>query len=244
MNLPDRREVLDLLRRFHDSPLGDRLILAGSSGLYGVSDNIPALTEDVDVLLDADWAAREEADLLQEMARLGFEHQPGTCTFLLADGTSVDLVGYSRADTIDRIGGGPSLPIMVFADLSRLLSSPGTVVELPGGGRALSSSALTVAKLLTVRLEKGGKDKLQALLLVAENSADPAYLESLRHLLGRFERDRVEDALADAQAAFLAVSADAARAGETAEGYAQMITGLEKGLAVLQRLLAAPGVTS
>ena len=215
------------------------MILAGSSGLYGVSETIPALTEDIDVLLDADWAAREEANLLREMASLGFEHQPGTCTFLLADGTSVDLVGYSRADVIDRIGGGPSLPVMVFADLSRLLSSPETVVELPGGGRSLSAPALTVAKLLTVRVEKGGKDKLQALLLVAENSADPSYLESLRDLLGRFERDRLEDALADAQAAFLAVSADAARAGEAAEGYALMISALEKGMDVLQRLLAA-----
>jgi hypothetical protein len=213
------------------------LILAESSGLYGVSETIPALTEDIDVLVDADWAAREEADLLREMASLGFEHQPGTCTFLLADGTSVDLVGYSRADGIDRIGGGPSLPIMVFADLSRLLSSADTVVEAPGGGRTLSSPALTVAKLLTVRLEKGSKDKLQALLLIAENAAAPSYLESLRELLGRFDRDRVEDALADAQAAFLAVSADAARAGEAAEGYASMITALEAGLEVLQRLL-------
>ena len=233
MSFPERREVLELVRRLHESPLGERLILAGSSGLYGVSETIPALTEDIDVLLDADWAAREEAKLLREMAALGFEHQPGTCTFLLADGTSVDLVGYSRADAVDCIGGGPSLPIMVFADLSRLLSSPDAVVELPGGGRSLSPPALTVAKLLI-----GGKDKLQALLLIAENSADPSYLADLRHLLGRFERDRVEDALADAQVTCLAVSADAARAGETAEGYTSMITGLENGLAVLQRLLA------
>src|SRR5262249_35122813 len=131
MSRPERGEVLALLQRLRVSPLGERLILGGSSGLYGVSDSIPALTEDVDVLVNADWAAREEASLLAEMERLGFEHQPGTCTFLLPDGNSLDLVGYSESDTIDRIGGGRTVPIMVFADLSRLLGAPGTLVELP-----------------------------------------------------------------------------------------------------------------
>jgi hypothetical protein len=226
------------LQRLRASPLGERLILAGSSGIYGISDSIPALTEDIDVLLDADWAAREEASLLREMQRLGFEHQPGTCTFLLSDGTSVDLVGYSRRDSIDRIGGGNTVPIMVFGDLSRLLSAPGTLVEVPSGGRALSPAALTAVKLLTVRLEKGGKDKLQALLLIEENSRDPAFLESLYTLLQLFHGDRIDDAVADAQAAFLAVAGDALRANDPAGGYAAMVTGLETGLNTLRNLLA------
>ena len=106
MRRPERFDVLDLLRRVRTSPLGDQLILAGSSGLYGVSENIPALTEDIDVLIDADWVGANEAYLLGEMARLGLEHYPGTSTFLMPDGLSLDLVGFSRLDSVDRIGVG------------------------------------------------------------------------------------------------------------------------------------------
>jgi hypothetical protein len=41
------------LHQIGASPLGEQLILAGSSGVYGASETIPALTEDVDVLVDA-----------------------------------------------------------------------------------------------------------------------------------------------------------------------------------------------
>jgi len=78
MSRPERTDVLGLLHRMRSSPLGERLILAGSSGLYGVSETIPALTEDVDVLIDADWVAEQEHQLLNEMTKLGFEHQSGT----------------------------------------------------------------------------------------------------------------------------------------------------------------------
>jgi hypothetical protein len=140
--------------------------LAGSSGVYGASDKLPALTEDVDVLIDADWAGTQEGRVLEEMAQLGFVHQEASPTFLSSEGMSLDFVGYSRLDSIDRIGGGARLPIMVFADLSRLMAIPGATVKLASGGRALSAAALTAAKLLTIRLEKGSKDKLQGLLLL------------------------------------------------------------------------------
>jgi hypothetical protein len=234
---PERTDVLDLLREVRESPLGERLVLAGSSGLYGVSETIPALTEDVDVLIDADWAGNEEKYLLEEMARLGFQHQPGTCTFLLPEGLSLDLVGYSLQDAVDRIGGGPTVPIMVFSDLSRILSAPGSTIELPTRGRALSRAALAATKLLTVRLEKGSKDKLQALLLIEENAADERFLSDLRHLLSLFEPDRVEDALADAQAACLAVSGDVARADAQSSGYAEMSRAIGRGLVVLEQLV-------
>lgn len=233
---PERSDVLSLMSRLRSSPLGERLILAGSSGLYGLSETLPALTEDVDVLIDADWVAAEEARLLQEMARLGFEHQPGTCTFLLSEGLSLDLVGYSRRDSVDRIGGGETVPIMVFSDLSTILSAPGSIIELPTQGRAMSSAALTAAKLLTVRLEKGSKDKLQALLLIEENAGDDDFSRDLRRLLALFDPDRVEDALADAQAACLAVSGDVMRAGSPPTGYAEMAQAIDRGLTILKHL--------
>ena len=239
MSHPERPEVLNLLRRVRSSPLGEHLILAGSSGLYGVSETIPALTEDVDVLIDADWVAEQEHLLLEEMVKLGFEHLPGTCTFLGKEGLSLDLVGFSRRDAVDRIGGGETVPIMVFGDLSRVLSAPGSMVELPtGGGLTLSSAALATTKLMTIRLEKGSKDKLQALLLVEENQTNDEFLKELHRLLSLFETDRIEDALADAQAAYLAVSGDAMLTDAQSSGYTEMTRAIQRGLTVLEDLMA------
>jgi hypothetical protein len=239
---PSRVETLEMLRRINESPLGTRFILGGSSGMYGVSETIPALTEDIDVMVDADWLAAQEDTVLEQMRQLGFDHQSGTPTFTSASGLSLDLVGYSRRDIADRIGGGKELPVMVFADLSRLLSLPGPTRDLPGGGRVLSPATLAAAKLLTIRLEKGSKDKLQALLVIAENAGDDDFLRHLNDLLGAFPVDRVEDAIADAHAAVLAVSADVVAAGPQAAGYAGMHAKLEQGLTILQRL-AGPAET-
>ena len=237
MRRPERSDVLSLLRRLRSGPLGERLILAGSSGLYGVSEEIPALTEDIDVLIDADWVGAEEAFLLTEMARLGFEHQRGTSTFVLAEGLSLDLVGYSRQDAVDRIGGGKTVPVMVFSDLSKILSSPGSIIELPTQGRALSPAALAATKLLTVRLEKGSKDKLQTLLLIEENAGDEDFRNDLRRLLSLFDPEQVKDALSDAQMACLAVSEDAARADIQSRGYADMSQAVDRGFSLLKELL-------
>jgi hypothetical protein len=234
---PERPEVLALLRRIRSSPLGERLILAGSSGVFGASETIPALTEDVDVLIDADWVAKEEHRLLDEMRQLGFEHQSGTSTFVRQDGLSLDLVGYSERDFADRIGGGRAVPIMVFGDLSQVVAAPGSTVELPTEGRALSPAALAAVKLLTIRLEKGSKDKLQGLLLIAENAADEDFLSELRRLLMLFEPDRIEDAVSDAQTACLAVSGDVVRADAESSGYADMSRAINDGLEILKRLV-------
>lgn len=228
-----------MLRRVRSSPLGKHLILAGSSGLYGASESIPALTEDVDVLIDADWAAKEERHLLKEMKQLGFEHQAATSTFLGEDGISLDLVGYSRQDSGDRIGGGREVPIMVFGDLSKILSAPGSTVELSTQGRALAPAALTAVKLLTIRLEKGSKDKLQGLLLIAENATNENYLTDLLRLLKLFDSDRIEDAVSDAQAACLAVSGDVVRADAQASGYGDMSQAINHGLDILKRLVSS-----
>ncbi len=235
--LTDRRATLDILRRLADTALGQRLILAGSSGLYAASTRIPALTEDVDVLVDADWAAAHEAELLSEMNKAGFRHHPGTCTLTASSGQSVDLVGYSVKDRSDRIGGGEEVPIMIFADLSTLLQIADTTAEVPTGGKALTAAALAVAKLLTIRLEKGGKDKIQALLLIEENGDDEAFLGRVRRLFDRFEPDRIEDAVADAKLAVLTLSADFERNSPQTEGYAQMLPAVERGLEVLKRLV-------
>jgi hypothetical protein len=147
------------------------------------------------------------------------------------------LVGYSRRDTVDRIGGGRTVPVMVFSDLSKILSAPGSIIELPTQGRALSPSALAATKLLTVRLEKGSKDKLQALLLIEENAGDDKFQQTLRRLLSLFDTDRIDDALADAQAACLAVSGDVTRADIQSGGYVEMSQAIDRGFTLLEKLL-------
>jgi hypothetical protein len=234
---PERSDVLSLLRRLRSGPLGERLILAGSSGLYGVSEEIPALTEDIDVLIDADWVGAEESFLLSEMTRLGFEHQPGTSTFVMAEGFSLDLVGYSLLDAVDRIGGGKTVPVMVFSDLSKILSASGSIIELPTQGKALSPAALAATKLLTVRLEKGSKDKLQALLLIEENAGDEGFRDDLRRLLSLFDSEQVEDASSDAQMACLAISGDVTLADVQSRGYAKMFQAIRQGLTLLEQIL-------
>jgi len=233
----DRQTTLEILSRLSRTPLGEHLILGGSSGLYAVSEKIPALTEDVDFLVDTDWVAAHEDGILVEMEKAGFRHQAGTCTLLAENGQSLDLVGYSKEDQDDRIGGGEKLRVMVFADLSTLFSSTDAVTEVATGGLALSAAALTVAKLMTVRQEKGSKDKLQALALIEEKSDDEVFLTALRKLLDEFEPDRVQDALADAMMAVMTISVDVERADPQARGYAEMKEVVERGLGTLQLLV-------
>ena len=128
---------------------------------------------------------------------------------------------------------------MVFSDLSTLLGMPDSVTEVPAGGRALSAAALTVAKLMTIRLEKGSKDKLQALLLIDERSDEEDFLAELRCFLDGFEPDRIEDAVADAQMALLSISSDPEIADAEARGYQEMRTAIGRGLAILEDIAAA-----
>lgn len=234
----ERHTTLEILRRLATTQIGERLILGGSSGFHAASDKIPPLTEDVDLLIDADWVAGHEPVLLSEMEKAGFKHHPGTCTLSLDDGSSIDLVGYSKADRDDRIGGGDKVPVMVFADLSIILAHV-EPVNVPTGGLTLPPAALAVVKLLTIRQEKGSKDKLQALLLFDERSGDEDFLAEVRGLLDHFERDRVDDALADAQAALMSISTDLDAAEPQAKGYAEMRTATARGFKVLEQLIGA-----
>jgi hypothetical protein len=126
---------------------------------------------------------------------------------------------------------------MVFSDLSKILSAPGSIIELPTQGKSLSPAALAATKLLTVWLEKGSKDKLQALLLIEENAGNEIFRNDLRRLLGLFDSEQVEDALSDAQMACLAISGDATRADVQSRGYVEMFQAVRRGLALLEQIL-------
>jgi hypothetical protein len=68
------------------------------------------------------------------------------------------------------------------------------------------------------------------------NAAKEEFLASFRRLLRSFPADRIEDAIADAQAACLSISGDVALAGPQAAGYADMYIAVTRGLTTLQRI--------
>jgi uncharacterized protein with von Willebrand factor type A (vWA) domain len=72
--------------------------------------------------------------------------------------------------------------------------------------------------------------------IIEENSASETFAEELWEILRRFEPDRVADAVADAQAASLAIAADASRADSQASGYRQFVQAIDRGLELLQRI--------
>lgn len=168
---------------------------------------------------------------------LGFEHEAGTATFVDAGGVTFDLFGYGEAGRADEIASGGPLKVMVFSDLSLLLSRTDTAVALSGGGRALTPAAFCAAKLLAERSHKGAKDKIQALLVIAERKADVTFATQLEALVRAVERARRDDARASAQEALLALGTDPAFKDAGAEGYAQMLAQARAGLDCLRRIL-------
>lgn len=89
---------------------------------------------------------------------------------------------------------------MVFEDLSRLLSDPAATAAHQAGGRALTPAAFVVSKLLTERAHKGTKDKIQALLVLAERE-DAGFREEVVRRLREFGPVRLDDVRASAQSA-------------------------------------------
>ena len=55
---------------------------------------------------------------------------------------------------------------MAYGDLSTLLSLPRSTRRLASGALTLAPAALAAAKLLTIRVEKGGKDKLLRIMTI------------------------------------------------------------------------------
>jgi hypothetical protein len=233
----DRKTALRILEALRRGPVGDAGVLVGSSGLFGFETGAPALTEDVDVAVPEGVVARHGREIVQGLQTQGFEHQPGTASFIGPENAIFDLLGHGDATEGDHIGGTEALRVMVFEDLSRLLAIPQTTTELPSGGRALRPASFVVAKLLTERAHKGAKDKLQALLVLAERGEDEAFGAEVRSLFAAFDRERLADVRAAAQSAVFSLQRDPTFSDAGAEGYAPMRRQVEAGLALLSALL-------
>jgi hypothetical protein len=226
--------ILDALRR---SPVADTGVLVGSSGLFGFETQVPALTEDIDIAVPEATVARHGREIVEALRAEGFEHQPGTASFIGPENAIFDLLGHGDAEEGDHTGGTDALRVMVFEDLSRLLATPQATMELPSGGRALKPASFVAAKLLTERAHKGAKDKLQALLVLAERGEDKAFQAEVCRFLAAVDPERLADLLASAQAAVFSLQRDPTFSDAGAQGYAPMRRQVEAGLKRLGNLL-------
>lgn len=220
------RRILAVLRR---TAIGDEAVLVGSSGLFGFETAVPALTEDIDLAIPEAIAAANGEEVVSALIAEGFEHEAGTATFTRGDGTTFDLLGVGDVAAGDHIAGVGALRVMVFEDLSRIVAEQRAVLRLPEGGRALSPAGFVASKLLTERGHKGAKDKLQALLVIAERAGEPGFEAELRRLLGGVEPIRRDDARAAAQEACLSLGRDRSFADAGAEGYGVLLAQVERG---------------
>lgn len=232
--MAERESALRVLAALQRSPVADAAVLVGSSGLFGFETEVPALTEDIDIAIPEPVAARHGREIVESLRQQGFEHEEGTATFVGPDGTVFDLLGHGDPEEGDHVGGGEALRVMVFEDLSRILGEGASTANLPSGGRALTPAAFVVAKLLTERAHKGTKDKLQALLVLAERGGEERFAEEVLRLFREVDRVRIEDVRAGAQNAFLALERDPTFSDAGAEGYAPVLRHVEAGL---ERLL-------
>jgi hypothetical protein len=238
--MADRDSALRILAALRQGPVGDAAVLVGSSGLFGFATDVPALTEDIDISVPETTVARRGREIVEALRSQGFEHEPGTATFIGPDGAIFDLLGHGDPEEGDHIGGTDALRVMVFEDLSRVLGAPSATAELQGGGRGLTPAGFVVSKLLTERVHKGTKDKIQALLVLAERGGEGGFAEEVLRLLRDLDPIRLDDVRAGAQNAFLVLERDPAFSDAGAEGYApvtqQVETGFQRLVSILEKI--------
>ena len=227
--------LLDALRR---ADMLDDLVLGGSSALLVVDPGVPPMTRDVDFLVDEGWLGRHEEHVTRSLRGVGIEQIPGTATFRDPGGRSFDLVGYSMEDPRDRLGGGRELRVAVFSELGRILADEKAVLPMQGGGACLSPAGFCAAKLSTLRLDKGAKDRLHALLVLGTRGHEPSFCTDLARLLASLG-DALwrEDVLADARQALLVLQRDPLLASPDAAPYSAFLDRILSGLAALAAIL-------
>jgi len=233
----DKKSALRILAALQRSPVGTSAVLVGSSGLFGFETDVPALTEDIDIAVPESMVDRRGPEIVEALREQGFDNQPGTASFSDFEGVVFDLLGHGNPEQGDHIGGSDRLRVMVFEDLSRLLPLPQVTAELPAGGRALTPVGFVATKLLTERAHKGAKDKLQALLVIAERLDDEVFQTELCSLLATVDPVRLHDVRAGAQHALFALQKDPTFSDAGAEGYAPRKDQVEVGFDWLVPLL-------
>ncbi|MHB2016695.1 MAG: hypothetical protein ACYCW6_07080 [Candidatus Xenobia bacterium] len=206
--------------------IGGDAIVIGSAALFVVSDAIPPLTHDLDLLVPVDTLQAQARLMNEQLDARGFSHVAGTATYVSPQGASFDLLAADTPGRGDHVIRVAATSVMAFEDLG-VLAAAGAV-ERRHGVRVLAPAALAWSKLLTLRVEKGAKDKLQALALLGEHVEDPGFHEHFLRLAELFSAEAREDALAEAHAAL----------AELTQDYGSLRARIEAGLEWLQRMLA------
>jgi hypothetical protein len=236
-SVTDRPVALRVLAALRQTPVGDNAVLVGSSGLFGFDTSVPALTEDIDVAIPEPIVEQHGHAIVDALARQGFAHEAGTATFTAADGAVFDLLGHGEPRAGDHIGGAGLLRVMVFEDISRVVGEMNATAALPEGGRTLTPAGFVATKLLTERAHKGTKDKIQALLVIAERAHDEHFEAEVMRLLAAVDPVRLEDVRGAAQDALIALANDPLFSDAGAEGYVSTKRQVEVGLARLETIL-------
>lgn len=230
------REELDfVVERLGRTSFAREVTLVGSAALYRLSTRIPPMTDDVDIAVPEDLLVRSEGEVRQGLEAQGFRNVAGTATWIDDAGVSLDILAHAPGEGSDRVGGGPTLRVMVFADLSAILADPRG--RVPGAPGHLSAAGLVLSKLLTLRAEKGTKDRLHALLLLGERGADDACARDLAGLLEGVGVAIREDVLAEAQAACVALGGAVVADDPWLRGYADRVDVVRVGFERLQAIL-------
>lgn len=214
------------------------LVLVGSSALFALDSRLPPETEDVDVVVPEDILCRTPERVRGALEASGLVQVEATATWMTRDGLSVDLLAVAHGVTEDRVGGTPAMPAMVFADLARIILDDRSRGVVPGRPGHLSRAGLALSKLLTVRLEKGPKDRIHALLLIQEGAADAESLASLSSLIGELPASQREDLLPEAQLALVTISGAGVGAPDAARAYASRVDAAREGFELLREVLA------
>ncbi len=217
--------------------LKGQLILGGSSGLFGFETAVSAWTEDLDFYVDEELVVSRGAEIVRLLGQMGYGRFTNSPTFSAPGLPTFDLVGYSTTNTSDHLSLPGPLQVMVFGDLGLILARPGSVAGAATGRTTLSPAGFVAVKLTTIRVEKGSKDKIQALLVIAERAGDSAFRETLRDILKAFDDDTRADALSDAQMAFLALRDDPTFQNHGAAKYIALVEQVESGFQALRDML-------
>lgn len=236
LSMTDRASALRILAVLRQTPIGDSAVLVGSSGLFGFATNVEALTEDIDIAIPEAIVTRAGDAIVTALVQMGYQHESGTATFVAQDGTTFDLLGHGEPTSGDHVAASGRLRVMVFHDLSRLINRDRATAPLRDG-LTLSPAGFVAAKLLTERGHKGAKDKLQALLIVAERTGDQDFEHELGRLLTAVDPARREDLLASSQEALLALGRDPTFSDAGAEGYGAALVEAERGFSALRRIM-------
>lgn len=222
-----RQQFEALWATIAQTAIRDEAVVVGSAALYLYSKHISPMTHDLDIIVPVATLVAHGQEMTEQLERTGFSHVPDTATYVASDGSSFDVLGTDQPGQGDRVAHLPSLAVMVFEDLCVLAANE--AIEEHEGKRVLSAAGLVWSKLLTLRLEKGAKDKLQALALIDEQSTAPHFDAQFKKLSALFSAMAREDALAEAQAAFASLEHDE---------YASLRVPIERGLTWLTEALA------